>query len=75
MAKKVLGKVVTVEKVWLSSREAKRFLGCSKDYLRELRENPDNRIVISILGPKTILYELKSLLRFIDRHKVTSRMK
>lgn len=70
MAKKQLGHVVEVQKTWLSSKEAMQYLGCGKDTLRKLREDPANGIVISVISPKMMLYELKSLLRCIERHRV-----
>lgn len=73
MAKKQLGHVIEVQKIWLSAKEAQQYLGCGKDTLRKLREDPANGIVISVLSPKMMLYEVASLLRCIERHRITPK--
>ena len=39
--RKILGKVETVQKVWLNKKEAMAYLGCKEDFLRKLRENAE----------------------------------
>ena len=70
MAKRTIGQVAAVQKIWLSAQEAQNYLGCKKDFLRQIRENPDNRISFSRYGNKTFWYDVRSLQRFIERNKV-----
>ena len=61
------GKVQPVEKVWLSKDEAMAYLGCSRDFLRTLRDSAE----ISFVKFKNFIwYDLKSIERFMNRNKV-----
>ena len=66
--RKIIGKVEPVQKVWLNKKEAMAYLGCKEDFLRKLRENAE--IKFSQYGGKTVWYELQSINRFIERHRV-----
>ena len=66
--RKILGKVEPVQKVWLNKKEAMAYLGCKEDFLRKLRENAE--IKFSQYGGKMVWYELQSINRFIERHRV-----
>lgn len=65
--KKQIGKVVPVQKVWLSSREARAYLDCSDDFLQKLRD--EALISFSRIGNK-FLYNLQSIDRLIIKNKV-----
>lgn len=61
------GKVKEVEKVWLNNKEAASYLGCSERFLRDLKDTGE----ISFAKYKnTIWYNLESIERFLNRHKV-----
>lgn len=69
MAKeRVLGKVMPVQKKWLTREEAMAYLGCSKDHLEDMRNRAD--ISYSKIAPRIILYDLESIDRFIERHRI-----
>lgn len=68
MAKRTIGQVAAVQKIWLSAQEAQNYLGCGKDFLRELREKA--LISFARYGNKTFWYDVRSLQRFIERNKV-----
>ncbi len=70
MANKIIGQVKEVQKIWLSPKEAMAFLGCKKDFLREIREDPNNRITFARFGSKMFWYDSRSLQRFIERNTV-----
>ena len=61
------GKVEAVQKVWLSSREAKAYLDCSDDYLQTLRDQA--AVSFSKVGGK-YFYSKLSIDRLILKHKV-----
>lgn len=61
------GKVQPVEKIWLSREETTAFLGCTERFLRDLKDSGE----ISYSKYKgTIWYNLDSLKRFLNRHKI-----
>ncbi|MBC5632075.1 helix-turn-helix domain-containing protein [Parabacteroides hominis] len=62
-----ISKVESVEKLVMSEDEAIKYLGCSKRFMRTLREKAE--ISFSKYG-KTFFYEVKSINRFLNRHKV-----
>lgn len=62
------GKVEPIQKIWLSAQEAKDYLGCSLDFLEELRNRSEVRF--SQFGSRKIWYELASINRFLERHRV-----
>ena len=64
---RVIGKIETVTKKWLSKDEAKFYIGCSDDFLRTLREK--SLVSFSQFG-KMIWYDLSSIDRFIQSNKV-----
>lgn len=65
---KFIGKVVDIQKKWLSAAEAKAYLGCSDDFLRKLRD--EALVSFSQFGRNMYWYELNSLEKFILKHKV-----
>lgn len=65
-AKKVM-EIARIEKKWLSSSETKRYLDCSDNYLQKLRE--EAQVSFSRYGGK-FWYELSSIDRFIQKHRV-----
>lgn len=65
--KKQIGKVVPVQKIWLSSREARSFLDCSENFLQKLRD--EAQISFSVVGRK-YYYDLRSLERLIVKNRV-----
>ena len=67
MATRRVGKVTEVAKTWLSKAEAMAFLGCSDKYLVRLRD--DAEISFSRYG-NMYWYDLRSIERFMNRHKV-----
>lgn len=64
----MVGKVKDVQKVWLSAREAKAYLGCSDELLQTLRDRAE--VKWAKYGAKSIWYDLSSLDRFIQRNLV-----
>lgn len=67
MARKI-GKIEPVQKKWLSKAEAMAYLGCSEDFLRILRDKA--LVSFSQFGSKMIWYDLQSMERFVNKHKV-----
>lgn len=67
MRRKNEGKVEPVPKTWLSKAEAMAFLGCSGDFLLDLRNKAE--VSFARYG-NTIWYDLKSLERFLSRNRV-----
>lgn len=61
------GKVQPVNKIWLSREEAMCFLGCADDYLRKIRESGQ---VSFCRDGRMIWYNVNSLQRYIEKHKV-----
>lgn len=61
------GKVVEVQKIWLSKSEAMAYLDCSSDYLEKLRNSAQ---VCFAQIDKKYYYELRSINRFIEKHRV-----
>lgn len=61
-------RVEPVEKKWLSKEEAKKYLGCSDEFLRKLRDNA--LVSFARFGSKMYWYELSSIDKFIARNKV-----
>ena len=62
-----VGKVEPVHKVWLSKKEAMAYLGCSSDFLDNIR----NKALVSFAQVgKKVWYDLKSINRFIEKHRV-----
>lgn len=58
--------VQPVQKRWLSKEEAKRYLGCSDDFLQTLRD--EAQITFARYGNKMYWYELESIDRFLQKH-------
>lgn len=61
------GKVQPVNKIWLSREEAMCSLGCADDYLRKVRESGQ---VSFCRDGRMIWYNVNSLQRYIEKHKV-----
>jgi hypothetical protein len=59
-------KVQPVQKVWLSTREALAYLGCSLDLLEQLRNRDEIRF--ARYGKRQIWYDLQSIDKFIESH-------
>lgn len=70
MATRIVGKIEPVKKTWLSKEEAMSYLGCSEDYLDDLRNNAQFTFA---RRKKMIWYELGSIERFFKRHIVIKR--
>lgn len=62
-----ISKVEQVDKIVMSEDEAIKYLGCSKRFMRTLREKAE--VSFSKYG-KTFFYEIKSINRFLARNKV-----
>ena len=67
MMARSVGKVQSVDKVWLSKEEAMAYLGCTERFLRTLKDKAE--ISFSKYG-RTIWYDLRSIERFMNRNKV-----
>lgn len=65
--KKQIGKIVPVQKTWMSPKEAMEYLDCKEDFLRRLRKK--GLISFSVVGRK-YYYDLKSLERLIVKNRV-----
>ena len=65
--KPMVGKVESIQKVWLSKDEAMAYLGCSADYLQTLRNTA--QISFSQIG-KMIWYDLRSINRMLEKNRV-----
>ncbi|MBD5584856.1 MAG: helix-turn-helix domain-containing protein [Clostridia bacterium] len=65
---RIIGKIEPVQKKWLSASEAKSYLDCSDDFLRNLRDNA--LISFSRFGRNMFWYDLASIDRFILKNKV-----
>ena len=61
------GKIIELQKVWLSPTEAKSYLGCNDRYLRRLREEA---MVSYSKVNRMIFYNLDSINKLILKHKV-----
>lgn len=61
------GKVEPIRKTWLSKAEAMAYLGCSDDFLLNLRNQAE---IIFSRWNNTIWYDLNSIERFLNRNKV-----
>ena len=61
------GKVQPIDKIWLSREEAMAFLGCADDYLRKVRESGQ---VSFCRDGRMVWYNVNSLQRYIEKHKV-----
>ena len=61
------GKVTSIEKLFLTNKEAQAYLGVSPDFLKDLRSNA--RISYSKVG-KMIWYEKKDLDNLVKKAKV-----
>mgnify|MGYP006972494569 FL=1 len=70
MATRKTGKIEAVEKVWLSREEAKAYLGCSDDLLRDLRNNAE---VGFAKFRNFVWYDLRSIERFMRRNTVVKK--
>lgn len=66
--KKNIGKVEPIPKKWLNREEAAAYLGCSFDFLEQLRNNAE--ISFARYGARMFWYELQSIDRFLARNKV-----
>lgn len=70
MATRIVGKVEPIKKMWLNKEEAMSYLGCSEDYLDDLRNNAQFTFA---RRKNMIWYELGSIERFFKRHIVIKR--
>lgn len=64
---RTVGKIININKTWLTKKETMTYLGCSEDYLQKLRDNAE--VSFSRDG-KMIWYDLESIDRFLRRKKV-----
>lgn len=67
MMARATGKIQQVEKIWLNRDEAMAYLGCSDDFLLDLRNKAE--ISFAKFG-RMIWYDLRSIDRFLNRNKV-----
>lgn len=60
--------ILPVEKVYLSTAEVMKYLDCSEDFIRELRD----KALISFFrfGENKIWYEKSTIDKFIQKHRV-----
>ena len=58
--------VEPVPKKWLNQEEAKKYLGCSDDFLQTLRN--EAKVTFARYGSKMYWYELESIERFFKKH-------
>lgn len=65
--KRQCGVIVPVEPVWVGKEDAMRLLSCGENYLNQLRY--DAKIGFAQEGKK-IWYEVKSLNRYIEKHRI-----
>lgn len=63
---KTTGKVISVEPIWLNSKEACRYIGCGEQFLRDLRDTC--KIKTSRLTSKFYLYSKESIDRYIEEN-------
>lgn len=61
-------KVEPATKRWLNKQEAMSYLGVGEDFLEKLRN--ESLISYSQFGSRMIWYDLSSLDRFIQKHRV-----
>lgn len=61
------GKVQPVFKTWLNREETLAYLGCADDYLRRIRDS--GQISFAKDG-KMVWYNVFSLMKYIEKHKV-----
>lgn len=64
---RTVGKIIQINKIWLTKKEAMTYLGCGENYLQKLRDNAE--VSFSRDG-KMIWYDLESIDRFLRRKKV-----
>lgn len=64
---RTVGKIIQINKTWLTKKEAMTYLGCGENYLQKLRDNAE--VSFSRDG-KMIWYDLESIDRFLRRKKV-----
>lgn len=61
------GKVLEVEKVWLSSKEAEAYLGMSADFFKDLRANGQIRFY---KVRRAIFYKKSDIDRLVEKSRV-----
>ena len=59
-----------LEKVWISNNEACELLDCTRDFMEKLRDNAE--VAWAKIGGKCY-YELASIQRMFERHRVTAK--
>lgn len=62
------GKVVEIEKIWLTAHEVAKYLGVSTDYIRSIRESGRLRYY-KPFGNKMIFYKKADVDRFVEKGK------
>lgn len=65
--RRITPQVEPMQKKWLSAKEAKEYFGCKDDFLQRLR---DEALVSFSRFGKMIWYELASIERFLEQHRV-----
>ena len=66
--KKQMGKVIPVEKIWLSPAEARKYLGCSNLLLTKLRNQ--SKISFSVVSATYFIYDKRSIDRYIEKNLI-----
>ncbi len=60
------GKTIPLEKVWLTSTEAARYLGVSLDFIRSVRDSGRIRFY-KPLGNKMVFFKKQDIDKFIEK--------
>lgn len=68
--KKFVGKVVKIEPIWLTAKDACAYIGCKKTFLRELRNTC--KIRTSRLTSKYYLYNKESIDKYIEENVIVN---
>lgn len=71
MRQKKVGQIQEVEKVWLNTEEAMKYLGCSPEFLKKIRDKGE--VTYSQYGGKALWYLKASIDQFLSKHIVGER--
>lgn len=67
---KIIGKVVKVEPIWFTTKDACAYIGCKETFLRELRDTC--KIRTSRLTSKYYLYSKESIDKYIEKNVIVN---
>ncbi|MBR3626781.1 MAG: helix-turn-helix domain-containing protein [Bacteroidaceae bacterium] len=71
MRQKKAGQIQEVEKLWLTTEEVMKYLGCSPDFLKKIREKGE--VTYAQYGSKAVWYLKASIDQFLSKHIVGER--